>query len=241
LRRADEAYEEREPLEIVEHHAYVALRNAQIAEQMIAEQHARDELERGEADRTRVQLQAREREAQRAEGQARQAQALAEQRASEVERQAREIEAAREREAELQQELADLEAQQTSRGLVLTLNDVLFETNRAVLSAGADTTIQRLAEFLNDYPERRIMIEGHTDSTGTDEYNRQLSERRANAVRDALLDRGISVNRIVSRGFGELYPVASNDDAAGRQLNRRVEIVISDQDGRFADAERTQR
>jgi outer membrane protein OmpA-like peptidoglycan-associated protein len=216
LRRADDAYEEREPLEVVEQNAYVALRNAQIAEQMIAAQRARDELEEGEAQRTRVQLEAREREAERAE------------------RRALEIEAARQRSEGLEQELADLKAQQTERGLVLTLDDVLFETNGAVLSAGADTTIQRLGQFLTDYPERRIMIEGHTDSTGSDEYNRDLSERRAQAVRDALVERGVSFDRVVTRGLGEAYPVASNDAAAGRQLNRRVEIVVSDQQGQFA-------
>jgi outer membrane protein OmpA-like peptidoglycan-associated protein len=234
LRRADDAYEEREPLEVVEQNAYVALRNAQIAEQMIAAQRARDELEEGEAQRTRVQLEAREREAERAERRALEAQTLAEARASDVERQAAEIEAARQRSEGLEQELADLKAQQTERGLVLTLDDVLFETNGAVLSAGADTTIQRLGQFLTDYPERRIMIEGHTDSTGSDEYNRDLSERRAQAVRDALVERGVSFDRVVTRGLGEAYPVASNDAAAGRQLNRRVEIVVSDQQGQFA-------
>jgi outer membrane protein OmpA-like peptidoglycan-associated protein len=239
LRRAEGAYEERESLETVEHHAYVALRNAQIAEQLVGTQRAREELDEGEAERTRVQLQAREREAERAEREARSAQALAEERAADVGRQAREIEEERQRATALEQELAGLRAQQTPRGLVLTLDDVLFETNRAVLTAGADATVQRLAQFLNDYPERRIMIEGHTDSVGTEEYNLELSERRAQAVRNALLDRSIPVDRIVTRGLGEAYPVASNNDAAGRQMNRRVEIVISDQDGRFVETSRT--
>jgi outer membrane protein OmpA-like peptidoglycan-associated protein len=229
LRLADDAYEEREPLETIEHNAYVALRNAQIAEQMIAEERARNELEQGEVERTRVQLQAREREAERAEVQAREAQAL-------VERQTEQAEDVPQRAAELEQELADLKAEQTERGLVLTLDDVLFDTNRAVLNAGAASTIQRLTQFMNDYPERRILIEGHTDSTGSDEYNRDLSERRAQALRNALVERGIAIDRIITRGLGEMYPLASNDNAAGRQLNRRVEIVISDQQGQFPPA-----
>jgi outer membrane protein OmpA-like peptidoglycan-associated protein len=247
LAAADRAYEEKEPLEIVEHNAYLALRNAQVAGLMIAEETARKEVEQGEVERARVQLEAREREAARAQAaaaqaqsQAEQAQALAEQRGAEIERQAQEAQAAQQRAANLESELADLKAQQTERGLVLTLDDVLFDTGHAVLKSGADSTVERLVAFMNDHPERRILIEGHTDSTGSDELNRQLSEERADALRDALLERGIAIGRIATRGLGEAYPLASNDSSGGRQLNRRVEIVISDQAGEFpAAAERT--
>jgi outer membrane protein OmpA-like peptidoglycan-associated protein len=93
---------------------------------------------------------------------------------------------------------------------------------------------------MRDYPDRQVMIEGHTDSRGSDDYNRDLSERRADAVRDALVDRTIDAGRIRSVGLGEIYPVASNDSSAGQQQNRRVEIVISDEQGAFpSGAERT--
>jgi outer membrane protein OmpA-like peptidoglycan-associated protein len=236
LARAEEAYEERESLDIIEHNAYLALRNAQVAEQMIAEDRARDELEQGEAERTRVQLQARELEARRAEREATQALAFAEQRASDVEQQVALTEEERQRADEAERALADLEAEQTERGLVLTLGDVLFDTNRAVLKAGAESTLQRLAHFMTEYPERRVLVEGHTDATGSDEYNRELSARRADTVREALMEHGIPAERIRTRGLGEAYPLASNDTAGGRQLNRRVEIVVSDQGGQFPSA-----
>lgn len=246
LASAERAFEEREPLEIVEQDAYLALRNAQVAEQMIAEERAREELGEAEVERTRIQLAAREREAARAEAaaesaqaRAEQAQALAEQRGSEIDRRAQEAEAAAQRETELESELADLKAEQTERGLVLTLDDVLFDTGRAVLKAGADATIQRLAGFLGEYPERRLLIEGHTDAIGADAFNQELSEDRADAVRDALLERNVTYGRIQTSGLGESYPIASNDSPVGRQLNRRVEIVISDQEGQFpASADR---
>ena len=240
LERANEFYDEREDLELIEHHAYLALRNAQIAEQMLAEERAREELAQGEIERTRVQLQAREREAASAQAEARtlqseavQAQALAEQRAAEFEQQTAQTREARERAAALEQEIEALQAERTERGLVLTLSDVLFDTNGDELKAGAEPALQRLSEFLAEYQDRRILIEGHTDSTGASEYNQMLAERRADSVRIALLERGVAANRIETRGLGEDYPVASNDTTAGRQLNRRVEIVISDQGGVF--------
>ncbi|HEX6998151.1 MAG TPA: OmpA family protein [Gammaproteobacteria bacterium] len=234
LAEAEQQLADGEPVEDVDYHAYLALRNAQIAEQMIGEERARNELQDAEAERSRVLLQAREQEARQAQSAAQQAQTLAEQRAGELEQQSEQARQAQARADELEQQLADLEAQQTERGLVLTLSDVLFDTARAELKPGAATAVDRIAEFMSQYPERRIIVEGHTDSRGTEEYNRRLSEERADAVRDALLDRGISSERIEVRGLGESYPVASNDTSAGQQLNRRVEVVISDDNGRFA-------
>src|SRR5690606_12962696 len=241
LARAEQAYEDREDLEIIEHDAYVALRNAQIVQQQTAERRGREELEQGEAARSEVLLQAREREAQRASELAeRRGQALAT-REAELERQTQEAEAAAQRadalEAEaaaLTQQLADLEAEQTERGWVMTLDNVLFETDRTELAPGADATLDRLAEFLASNPGRNIVIEGHTDSTGDAGYNRGLSRKRAAAVRDALVQRGVDGSRIEIRALGEEFPVATNETTAGRQLNRRVEIVLSDEQGRFA-------
>lgn len=133
----------------------------------------------------------------------------------------------------LEQQLRDLQAQRTERGLVMTLGDILFSTGRAELTPGAYERIDRLARFLQAHPARTVRIEGHTDDTGNDAANLRLSEARAQAVRDALSARGVPPSRIVTQGMGEAQPVASNGNDAGRQQNRRVEIVISD-DGTVA-------
>src|SRR5690606_19985186 len=104
---------------------------------------------------------------------------------------------------------------------------------------GAAATIDRLARFLEENPDRNIAIEGHTDASGTASYNRELSRQRAEAVRQALVDRGIASSRIEIRALGEEFPVATNDTDAGRQLNCRVEIVLSDPGGRFEGEQRT--
>ncbi len=123
-------------------------------------------------------------------------------------------------------ELEALNARETSRGLVLTLGDVLFESGKANLLPGAERTLEKLVQFLEENPDRKVLIEGHTDNIGSSTYNLDLSLRRAQAVQKALIERGIEESRILAQGYGELYPVASNKDAAGRQRNRRVEIVI---------------
>jgi outer membrane protein OmpA-like peptidoglycan-associated protein len=128
--------------------------------------------------------------------------------------------------AQLQAEVDQLKARQTDRGIVLTLGDVLFDTGRASLNPGAALKLDRLASFLNEHPDRRVQIEGFTDSVGGDAYNQDLSERRAEAVKAALTMRGIDPSRIATEGYGKAYPVASNSDSGGRQLNRRVEVVI---------------
>ena len=129
--------------------------------------------------------------------------------------------------AELQRQIAELNAKPTDRGLVVTLGDVLFDTGRADLKAGALGNLGKLVAFLKEYPDRTVMIEGHTDSVGSSESNLQLSQRRADAVRDYLMQQGVGVARLVSSGKGEGLPVAGNDIAAGRQMNRRVEVVIA--------------
>jgi outer membrane protein OmpA-like peptidoglycan-associated protein len=129
--------------------------------------------------------------------------------------------------ANLESELANLKAVKTDRGMVLTLGDVLFATGKAELAPGATQTMNSLAAFLNKYTDRKIIIEGHTDSTGSASFNQGLSERRAQSVKIALLERGIGFDRIDTAGYGMDRPVAGNDTAAGRQQNRRVEIVIS--------------
>jgi outer membrane protein OmpA-like peptidoglycan-associated protein len=126
----------------------------------------------------------------------------------------------------LQSQLAELQAQQTDRGLVVTLGDILFDLDRAELNPGGELQVARLADALRQMPDRNVLIEGHTDSSGSDAYNDELSSRRAEAVESQLILQGVDPTRVVTRGYGERYPVATNDTAAGRQQNRRVEIVI---------------
>jgi outer membrane protein OmpA-like peptidoglycan-associated protein len=138
---------------------------------------------------------------------------------------------ATEQSARLQAEVDQLKATPTPRGLVLTLGDVLFDTGKARLNPGSARKLDQLAQFLTDHPERRVQIDGFTDSVGTDSYNQDLSQQRADAVKSALITRGIDPSRIGSQGYGKGFPVANNVDSGGRQLNRRVEVVIGGENG----------
>ncbi|HSY06054.1 MAG TPA: OmpA family protein [Steroidobacteraceae bacterium] len=133
----------------------------------------------------------------------------------------------RQQATELQRQIDVLQAKPTDRGLVLTLGDVLFENGRADLKAGATGNLNRLVAFLNEYPDRNVAIEGFTDSVGSEDYNQGLSERRADSVKSYLTGQGIGATRLSASGKGKNDPVASNDSAAGRQQNRRVEVIIS--------------
>ncbi len=204
--------------------AYVAQRHADIASEQIARGLAEQKTADAEAERQRVLLQAREQEAANARAKAEQDRLQAQATADAAKREA---EAAAREAAMLQEQLRDLQAKQTDRGLVLTLGDVLFDSGQASLKPGAMSTIERLAAFLQQAPERSVAIEGHTDSMGSDAYNQSLSENRANAVKAALVAKGIDAQRVVTVGKGEGVPVASNDNSAGRQQNRRVEIIVA--------------
>lgn len=218
LREAERLAKEGKSVDEIRQHAYLAKRRAQIATEQIEMAQARDEIRNAEGERERVIAEARANEARALAGQATAARQQAELTAEEAQRRAQ----------MLQEELDQLKAKKTERGYVLTLGDVLFDTAKATLKPGALATIERLVKFLQDAPERTVLIEGHTDSVGSSEYNQSLSQRRADAVKTALLERGVSADRIQAVGKGEDYPVASNDNAGGRQQNRRVEVVISD-------------
>jgi len=132
--------------------------------------------------------------------------------------------------AELQRQIDELQARDTDRGLVLTLGDVLFESGKAQLKSGAAGNLNTLVMFLNNYPNRTVLIEGYTDSVGSDDYNQGLSSRRAESVQAYLVGQGIDRGRLTASGLGESAPVADNESAMGRQLNRRVEVIISNPD-----------
>ncbi len=128
----------------------------------------------------------------------------------------------------LRKELEDLQAMKTERGMVITLGDVLFSFGKTDLLPGAMNTIDKLAKFLAEYPKKTVLVEGHTDNIGSEEYNQTLSERRALAVKDALIQVGVDASRIDTVGLGESSPITDNSTEAGRLKNRRVEIVIRD-------------
>lgn len=203
LSKANNAWDQRQDSATVDHLAYLAQRRVAIAQESAKRKSAEADVSQAEAERDKVRLAARTQEADRAQQQAR----------------------------ELEQQLNELNAKQTDRGLVITLGDVLFDTDQAQLKSGGAREMQKLADVLKQNPQRTVFIEGFTDSTGSDSHNQELSERRANAVRDTLLNLGISGDRITTRGYGKNFPIASNANKAGRLLNRRVEIVISDQSG----------
>lgn len=211
----------------------MAERQAQLAVAIAERKMAENERERLIKERDKILLEARERELERARSEAEARSLELEQARKEAEAKAQESEMARLQSEEaiakrkqLESELEELKAKQTERGIVLTLGDILFGTGKDVLMPSAVNTIDKLVKFLEKYQNRNVLIEGHTDSVGSETYNLGLSQRRADAVRAALISKGISENRITAKGYGESRPVASNTTAAGRQQNRRVEIVI---------------
>ena len=133
--------------------------------------------------------------------------------------------------SELQRQLEIMQAKPTDRGLVLTLGDTLFATGKSEIKSGATANLDRLGDFLAEYPDRTASIEGFTDSTGSEDSNQVLSEHRADSVKRYLVGRGVQSARLTSTGRGESAPVADNESLAGRQQNRRVEVVISDAAG----------
>jgi len=231
LDKADYALSEGESDDTVDHLAYLAKRQVEIAQETAKRKTAEIVVTNAGAKRDEVQLEARTAEADTAKQEAAIAQGT-------VDRQATELAVAgakTERDQALiaQQNILinELNAKKTERGLVITLGDVLFRTNKAQLESGGLRNVNKLADFLKQYPEYKVLVEGYTDSRGSNDFNQELSDRRAYAVRTALVDTGISSDRVRTRGYGEEYPVASNNTAANRQLNRRVEIILSDEHG----------
>jgi len=239
LRKAEKATDREE----MTHLAHLAEKRVEYAVTMAEKAMAEKEQEDLEEEKQKVLLDTRQMEIERARKENEAKQKALEEKAREIElarKQAEdaqanamkmkdEVEMARQKAEALEKQISELQAKKTERGLVLTLGDVLFATGKSDLMAGANRTIDKLAEFLRQNPERNLVIEGHTDSVGNDAYNMNLSQQRADAVRMALLSRSIDNHRIITKGYGEGYPVADNTAEAGRQQNRRVEIIILDE------------
>jgi len=225
--------------------ALAAQREAQARTQAqeASQQSAQARTERDAAERAKEQAQAATEQARRekSEAEAARAAALAQQQTAQAEtekaRLAAEESDRRRQQAEqdqaalraqlLEQFNAILATRETARGLIVNMSDVLFDTGKYTLRPGAREKLAKIAGILLAHPGLYLEVEGHTDSVGSDEYNQQLSERRAGAVRDYLANQGISMNSLSARGFGKTQPVTSNDTATGRQQNRRVELVVS--------------
>jgi len=238
LARADRIWSDKHDAAEANHLAYLATQQAQTAQATAQARKTDAEIKQAGSETDRLRLEARTREAelarQQAAAQARNAQAAQQQAMSAEQRaaaQAAAAQSAQDRVRQLEAQLRDIEGQQTERGLLVTLGDVLFAFNKADLTSQAAPRLDKLAGFLRQFPDRRLLIEGYTDSVGGDAYNMELSQRRAQSVQSALVQRGVDASRITARGYGKAYPVADNGTAEGRAMNRRVEIVIADEQG----------
>lgn len=235
--KANEASRQNKDQAEIDHLAYIAKQRVGIARATARQNTAEATVASAGMKRSADRLEARTEEADRAQQSADESQrdaAISRQEAARSQKQAdmsqQQTREAQMRTSELEAELEELNAKKTERGMVITLGDVLFNTNKANLRSGSTRTMQKLATFLKKHPQRMVLIEGYTDSTGTAEYNLGLSKRRANSVQSALMNMGISKDRISTQGYGLKSPVASNATAIGRQMNRRVEIVLPDND-----------
>ena len=238
LAKANDAWTRREEPSEVDHLAYLARQRVAIARETVQQKTADQGVANAAASRDKLRLALRTNEADAVQQQAQAAQRKAEASQRDSEAALRQSESLRQaansaqvRNGELEAQLADLNAKKTDRGMVITLGDVLFDTNQSRLKAGGVHSVEKLAGFLEQYPKRKALIEGFTDNVGSESSNQALSDRRAAAVRTALVDHGIGRERLATNGYGEAYPVSSNDSQGGRQLNRRVEIILSDDDG----------
>ncbi|NML24146.1 OmpA family protein [Zoogloea dura] len=220
LSLANQAAERGDKSSEVDHLAYLARQRTAIARETGNRKAAEQAVNNAEGARDKVRLAARTAEADMAHQQLDGARAATSD--------------ALTRNQKLERELKALNAKQTPRGMVITIGDVLFATNSADLTSGGRHNLDKLAEFLKNYPEKKALIEGFTDSVGSDEHNLQLSVRRAGAVLNALVEKGIASERLSTLGFGEAYPVAGNGSSSGRQMNRRVEIILSDESGKIS-------
>jgi len=220
--------------ELGAHLVYMADRKVEIARAQAETSLAEDQRAALSAQREKARLDARTHEADVAEGKVASARAEGAEQKAAADRARDEAGAANlaaanseQQNAELQRQVNELHARPTDRGLVVTLGDVLFASGKADIMSGSAGNLNKLAAFLNRYPDRTVLIEGYTDNVGSEQYNQGLSERRADSVKSYLAGQGIGMLRLSASGKGESGAVADNSSATARQQNRRVEVVIS--------------
>jgi outer membrane protein OmpA-like peptidoglycan-associated protein len=241
LEQANAAANHNDSRETIDKLAYLANRKVALTQEVAKQKSAEAEVAMASKERDQIRLDQRTNEADQANRSAEQSRRnalIARGDAAEAQRDTedaqRKTQEAQARTAQLEAQLADLAAKKTERGMVITLSDVLFGTDLARLNADGMRTAQKLSQVLQQNPQRTVLVEGFTDSTGTASHNLELSDRRAGAVRTALLELGVPAARIATHGYGESHPIAANDTAEHRQLNRRVEIILSDDSGKIA-------
>ena len=240
LDQANAAAARRESLNDVDRLAYVAKQRVATAVEVARAKAAEADIANASRERDQVRLAARTAEADRAKREAEAAQAQAAQAQAQAQAAQQQAAAAQQQNAALAQRaavlealLVELQAVKTERGYVVTIGDVLFATNQATLTPNGMSTLRKLADVMAQNPNRTVLVEGFTDSTGSSSYNQELSQRRAEAVASALGSMGVPRDRVAMRAYGEAFPVAPNDTASNRQLNRRVEIVLSNENAQI--------
>jgi outer membrane protein OmpA-like peptidoglycan-associated protein len=234
LDTANGAWVKRDSEEKVSQLAYLAKQKIATSQEVARQKSAEMAVANAAKERDQIRLDQRTNEADKAKLNASIAQdqtRIAQNEAADAQGKKAEAEA---RSRQLEAQLSDLAAKKTERGFVMTFGDVLFNTDKAQLKPEGMRNIQKLSEILRQDAQRVVLIEGFTDSTGSAAHNQDLSERRALSVSTALIETGLSRDRITNRGYGAAYPVGSNDTASGRELNRRVEIVLSEEGGKIS-------
>ena len=239
--QANAASDHSDSAEKIDKLAYLAKQKIALTQEAAKQKSAEAEIATSTKERDQMRLAQRTNEADKAKADSQQANQVAQaaldeaaaagRRTDDAQRANRDAQA---RAAQLEAQLADLSAKKTERGIVITLGDVLFAVDVARLNPDGMRTAQKLADVLKQNPTRTVLVEGYTDSTGTATHNQDLSERRAGAVRSALQEMGVAGGRVTVRGYGQSNPVASNDTQQNRQLNRRVEILLSGEDGKVS-------
>jgi outer membrane protein OmpA-like peptidoglycan-associated protein len=234
LGKADVAFNKGESPAAVNQLAYIAFQQVRIAQETAFRKTDELTVANAESKRDQIRLAARTAEADSAKHQVAIIQETANIQSEELAAASANAEHDQQLIAKQEKQLQELNAKHTNRGMVITIGDVLFSSSKAQLKSGGMHNVEKLAAFLEQYPKYRVLIEGYTDNTGNAESNQVLSEQRADAVKSALIDKGVSSERIITRGYGKEFPVARNDNSSRRQLNRRVEVVLSDDNGNIS-------
>ncbi|HCX02745.1 MAG: OmpA family protein [Smithella sp.] len=219
----------------VDHQAYLAERKTQVAKTVTEGKMAEKERDASSREKdqlvfqTKRQVDAKSRELQESKMELAAGAVVlsqAEKEKMDAEAQARKAEKEKAENELFIRELSRLVARQTDRGVTVTLGDVLFATGRSTLSLQADDNIDKLVEFMSKYSYVNVLVEGYTDSVGKEDMNLALSLKRADAIKEKLVDKGINPQRITTKGYGEQYATADNNTIDGRKQNRRVEILL---------------